>query len=266
MRSPVLKIFLVCIFPLLLSCPSSFLFYPNRNIATTPDRSGFIYEDVNFDTEDNVRLNGWWVPAGYAGYTVLFSHGNAGNISHRMDSIKIFHELMLNVFIYDYRGYGMSGGTPSEKGTYLDVEAAWNYLVKARGIDPGRIILFGRSLGGAIACYAAVKFFPAMVILESTFTSAAQVANHHFPFLPGRLLLPDTYNTLERIQYLHSPLLVVHSRGDEVVPFEHGQRLFRVAAVEKYFLEITGGHNSGFMESLKTYREGIREFISREKK
>lgn len=245
------------------SCASSLMFHPDRSIAATPERAGLPFQEVWFTAADGVRLNGWWVPAKDPRYTLLFSHGNGGNISHRLDSIMIFHRLGLNVFIYDYRGYGLSGGSPSEEGTYLDVEAAWNYLVKERGLHPGSMIIFGRSLGGAVACHAAVKYSPAMAILESTFTSAADVANHHYPFLPGRLIMGNAYNSIGKIGGLRCPLLVVHSRDDEVIPYGQGERLFRAAPGEKRFLEIAGSHNGGFMQSSERYAEGLREFIRR---
>ncbi|MFC1976070.1 alpha/beta hydrolase [Chloroflexota bacterium] len=238
------------------------IYFPIRNITATPADIGLPYEPVWLETADGVRLSGWFVPAEKARGVVLFFHGNAGNISHRLDSIKTFHRLGLSVFIIDYRGYGQSEGKISEQGTYLDAEAAWHYLVEERQIPPGEIILFGRSLGGAVATWLAQKYTPGMLIVESTFTSVPNVAAKHYPFFPVRLLARIKYNTLEHLPQIDCPILVVHSPDDEIIPYSHGQELFGTAQEPKHFLKLKGGHNEGVFVSGKLYEDGLDNFIT----
>jgi fermentation-respiration switch protein FrsA (DUF1100 family) len=192
---------------------------------------------------------------------VLFCHGNAGNISHRLDSIRLFHELGLSVLIFDYRGYGQSSGKPTEKGTYRDADAAWHYLVTLRGILPGHIILFGRSLGAPIAADLATRQSAAAVILESAFTSVPDVAAKFYPWLPVRWLSRYQYNTRKKLASIHSPVMIVHSRDDEIIEYANGERLFEAANEPKQFLELRGGHNDGFMVSGKDYIRGLNNFL-----
>jgi fermentation-respiration switch protein FrsA (DUF1100 family) len=239
------------------------VYFPTRGITATPAHIGLAYEPVWLETGDGVKLFGWFVPAEQARGVVLFLHGNAGNISHRLDSIDIFHRLGLSVFIIDYRGYGQSEGKLSEQGTYLDAEAAWRYLVDERQISPNEIILFGRSLGGAVAAWVAQKYSPGALILESTFTSVPDVAAKHYPFLPVRLLARIRYNTLDRLPEINCPILVVHSPNDEIIPYSNGQQLFAAAQEPKEFLKLSGGHNEGVFISGKQYEAGLETFITR---
>jgi pimeloyl-ACP methyl ester carboxylesterase len=239
---------------------ASFVFFPTRDSAGTPAAIGLAYEDIRFKTADGVTLSGWYVPAKESRQVVLFFHGNAGNITHRLDSIAQFHRLGLSVFIVDYRGYGLSEGKVSEEGTYLDAEAAWTYLIEERGIESEQIIIFGRSLGGAVATWLAQQHPPKMLILESTFTSVPDMAAKQFPFLPVRLLARIKYNTVDRLPEVSAPILIVHSPGDDIIPYSHGRRLFEVAPEPKEFLQITGGHNEGFIVS-QNYEEGLKSFI-----
>ncbi|MFC1775773.1 alpha/beta hydrolase [Pseudomonadota bacterium] len=226
---------------------------PGRALTATPGDAGFAYQDVSITTSDGVRLHGWFVAANQAKATVLFLHGNAGNISHRLDSIAIFRELGLDVFIIDYRGYGQSEGKPSERGTYLDARAAWEYLVNDREIAPKKIVIFGRSLGGAVASWLAAQTTPGAVILESTFTSAPDMAHRLYPFLPVRLMTRLKYSVKENVKRLSSPLLVVHSRQDEVIPFDMGESIFAAAPEPKQMLVITGDHSGGFLLNRNEY-------------
>lgn len=226
---------------------------PGRALTATPGDAGFAYQDVSITTSDGVRLHGWFVAANQAKATVLFLHGNAGNISHRLDSIAIFRELGLDVFIIDYRGYGQSEGKPSEQGTYLDARAAWEYLVNDREIAPKKIVIFGRSLGGAVASWLAAQTTPGAVILESTFTSAPDMAHRLYPFLPVRLMTRLKYSVKENVKRLSSPLLVVHSRQDEVIPFDMGESIFAAAPEPKQMLVITGDHSGGFLLNRNEY-------------
>jgi len=244
---------------------SSLIFYPNmpgRNLIATPENIGLTYQDIEFLTEDNVRLHGWFIPNKNAKGTVLFFHGNAGNISHRLDSIEIFHRMELNVFIIDYRGYGQSKGKITEKGTYRDAEAAWNYLNNTQGISGKQIIIFGRSLGASIATWLASKYTPAALIIESGFSSVPAMAQRLYPFLPVRWLTHFKYNTSQYVKNISCPVMVAHSKNDDIIPYAEGREIFEAAPKPKQFLEMRGGHNDGFIVSGSTYDEGLRSFIN----
>ena len=238
-----------------------FIYFPQSEIDHTPDMVGLPYEDIHFKTEDDVLLNGWFIPVENAKNTLLFFHGNGGNISHRLESLKIFHGMGLSVFIIDYRGYGQSQGTSSEQGTYQDAEAAWKFLTKTRGVPESEIIIFGRSLGGAVAIWLATKYTPNLLILESTFTSVADMGKHYYPYLPIHLLARIKYASIDRIEAIHSPILISHSRTDEIVPFKFGRALFEKAQTPKIFLELKGGHNDGFITTGPPYIHGLENFI-----
>ena len=235
---------------------------PSRAIAVTPDAFGFDYTDVQLETSDGVRLHGWYVNAESATGTVLFLHGNAGNISHRIDSIEIFNALGFDVFIIDYRGYGQSEGKVSEQGAYLDAQAAYRFLVGERGIDPSRVVIFGRSLGGAIAAQLAATNEAGALIVESSFTSAADMAAELYPFLPARLLLRLEFPVAEHVAAATAPVLIVHARDDEIIPFAMGQKLFDAAPEPKAFLAIDGDHNTAFFYDRDRYVAGLREFLT----
>jgi len=241
----------------------SHMYYPRSEIEASPSEIGLAYQDIFLTTSDGVRIHGWWIPADTSRSTILFCHGNAGNISHRLASILIFHQLGLNVFIFDYRGYGKSTGSPSEKGTYRDAAAAYDYLRKKRGIIPGKIIIFGRSLGGAVAVELAGEKEAGGLICESAFTSAVDMGKNIFPFLPADLLVFDKYDSISRVGRLSLPKLFIHSREDNLIPFEHGERLYRAASPPKDFLEIRGDHNEGFLISEEIYRKTIDNFLTR---
>lgn len=241
------------------------LYYPNlpsREIVATPEAIGLSYEPVTIETEDGIRLDGWFVPARRPRGTLLFFHGNAGNISHRLDSLRIFHDLGLSVLIFDYRGYGRSAGEPSEPGTYRDAEAVWRYATEQRGVSPQDIVLFGRSLGASIAAYLATHHTPRALIVESTFTSVPDMAADLYPFLPVRWLTRFRYDTKDYLKSIQCPVLVVHSPNDEIIPYIHGQRLFQAAPEPKRFLKIQGGHNEGFLLSGDDYVNGLDAFLS----
>lgn len=242
---------------------ASLIYYPEtgRNIIAAPDYVGLAYESVEISTTDGETLHGWFVPAPAANGTVLFFHGNAGNISHRMEYLLMFHRLGYNTFIFDYRGYGQSSGSPSEAGTYLDAQSAWRYLTEAKGIPPARIVLFGESLGGAVAAWLAMNEKPGMLALASVFTSVPDMAAKIYPFLPVRLLSRFDYNTIEYLQSVTCPVFVAHSRQDEIVPFAHGQALYQAASEPKQFLELQGGHNSGFIFMQEDWVKALGEFI-----
>lgn len=236
---------------------------PGRTLTATPKDAGFDFEDVMLETSDGLKLHGWYVPAAQTSGVVLFLHGNAGNISHRLDSIAIFHELGLDTLIIDYRGYGRSQGKPSERGTYLDAEAAWHYLVSSRGVAADRVIVFGRSLGGAVAAWLANQYTPAALIIESSFSSALDIARKLYPFMPVRLITRLEFPVSLHVSRLQCPLLVVHSRDDEIIPFTMAEAIYDSAAEPKTLLEIWGDHNNGFLLSRDRYLSGLNEFIQK---
>jgi alpha-beta hydrolase superfamily lysophospholipase len=240
------------------------IYFPNIGIgfgSAVPSDIGLDYDDVVFETTDGVRLHGWYVSADQARGVVLFFHGNAGNISHRLDSIEFFHQLGFSVFIIDYRGYGRSEGKTDEQGTYRDAEAAWRHLIEARGIDPGKIVIFGRSLGASVAAWLASRTNPAALILESAFTSAPDLGRHHYWFLPVRALTRIHYDTQSYVERVSVPILVVHSADDEIVPYAHGRKLFSFANEPKAFVKLQGGHNDGFFVSRALYTEALDKFL-----
>jgi len=226
---------------------SRMVYFPSRTVTVTPESRGLPFEPVRFLAADGVALSGWYVPAEDARATVIVCHGNAGNISHRLDTIDILHGLRLNVFIFDYRGYGDSEGSPSEAGTYLDAEAARRWVVEKRGTPPGEVIVMGRSLGGSIAARLAMKHTPSLLILESSFTSFRDIGKAIHPWLPVGLLARFDYATIDYIRQVSCPVLVAHSPEDEIIPYRFGRELFEAAKEPKAFLELSGGHNDGFL-------------------
>ena len=242
---------------------SHYVYYPERALLADPSGVGLDFESVHFETEDGVKLSAWFIPSDNARGVILFCHGNAGNISHRLESIQIFHQLGLSVCIFDYRGYGQSEGSPTEQGTYQDAEAAWRYLTETRQVEPDQIIVFGRSLGGAVAAWLAQSHRPGALILESTFTSVPDIAATLYPYLPVRFFSRFQYNTAEYLGGIDCPVLIVHSRDDEIMPFSHGRQLFEIAREPKELLEIYGTHNEGFITSGEHYEQGLNAFISK---
>jgi len=235
---------------------------PARALVSTPAHYGLAYENVHLKTQDDVSLHGWFVPVAEATRTVLFLHGNAGNISHRLDSLAIFVRLGWQVLIIDYRGYGQSSGTPSETGTYLDATAAWRYLTETKGIAGEHIVLFGRSLGGAVAVELATRVDAGALLVESSFTSVPDMAAKLYPFLPVRWLARLHYGSLNRIGRVQCPVLVLHSEDDEIIPFTQGQSLYQAAPDPKAFFAMRGGHNEGFLASGDAYSQALGDFVN----
>ena len=239
------------------------IFHPNPRLHQTPLDAGLAFDDVFFITRDGIRLNGWFVPYRGATTTLLWFHGNAGNISHRLENIKLLHDKVnLNIFIFDYRGYGRSGGRVSEEGTYLDGEAAIEYLRKQHAVDAKKLILFGRSLGAAVAAEMATRINSLALILESPFASVREMAREIFPLLPIGPLLKTRYDIVEKIRRIKSPLLVLHGDGDEVVPFNQGKKVFDAAPQPKTFYRIAGaGHNDTYLVGGDPYFQALRDHI-----
>lgn len=237
------------------------VFFPGRRIAATPALAGLDYEDVFFTAEDGVRLHGWFVPSGTSGPVLLFFHGNAGNIADRLESLRLFVDVGLSVFIFDYRGFGRSEGRITEGGSYKDATAAYRYLTTQRATGSEQIIYFGRSLGAAVAIELATRYTPRGLIVESAFTSIPELGARLYRWLPVRWLARIRYDSSNRLQHVLCPKLIIHSREDEIVPFDMGERLFALAGDPKQFLEISGDHNSGFLQSRERYIHSLAEFL-----
>jgi len=248
-----------------------FLFQPRlvyfpqveRTLTVTPRAAGLDYEDVSLHTADGVKLHGWWVPAQNARGAVVLFHGNAGNISHRLGYLTMFSRLGYSVLLFDYRGYGTSGGNPSEAGTYRDAESAWQHLTEVRKVKARDIVIVGESLGGGVATWLAVKYPPRAVILASTFTSVPDLGAQVYPWLPVRLLARIEYANLDRIRQIEVPVMIAHSRGDDIIPFAHGEALFAAAREPKQMLVMSGGHNDGFIYARDEWSAAVGAFLER---
>ncbi len=240
----------------------SYIFFPERELLMTPEDVGLSYQDVYFHTDDEVRLHGWYIPNQGGDRVLLFFHGNGGNISHRVENLKLLHALGLNIFIFDYRGYGQSGGVASEKGTYRDAEAALSYLTSAKGVSLGQVVLFGRSLGGAVAIDLACRHSFPGIILESTFTSFADLLR---PFVPSVAeAIKGKFNSLRKIGQISAPLLFFHGNRDELVAYGNGKELFAAANEPKEFYTIEGaGHNDTYYCGGEPYWRKIKEFVDK---
>jgi hypothetical protein len=247
-----------------MSIERRFIYYPDKVLVATPAAYGLAYEDVTFGAADGVRLHGWYVP-GPRAITFLWAHGNAGNISHRLDQLSLFHHhLGVGVFIFDYREYGKSEGIASEQGTYADARGALASLRGRLEVDGARIVYFGESLGSAVVTDLAVEAPPAALILEAPFCSVRELIRHHVPILPIGLLFQTRYDTLAKIGRVRAPVLVLHGERDALVPLAQGERLFAAANEPKAFYRIAGaGHNDTFLAGGAGYIEALRRFLDR---
>lgn len=240
---------------------ASHLYHPTAEWTATPGSVGLPYEEVSFSATDGTRLSGWFVPAeGPARATVLFCHGNARNISGDVDTLLLFRSLGLETLFFDYRGYGRSEGAPDEAGTYLDARAAWDYLTVRRQVPPERIVIWGRSLGAAVAIDLASERRARAVVVEGAFASIRDMAKRLYPWAPVDLFLKYRYDNLSKIGRIEVPILVVHSREDQVVPYEQGRSLYEAAPSGRAtFLEIGGPH--AVPDGRPEYRAGVRAFV-----
>ena len=243
------------------------VYFPDRAITATPAEVGLDYSDVYLTTGDGVRIHGWHVP-GESKTTLLWLHGNAGNISNRVDNIAVLNRLTgLSVLIVDYRGYGLSEGSPSENGLYLDAEAAFQYLTSEVGLDPVEdIVLFGRSLGAGVAAEMATRHAVRCVILESGFTSVMGMARTTYPALLVHALTPlidARYDTLSKISLFNSPVMVVHGEQDEIVPFAMAHELFEAASEPRRLHAVPrASHNNVYERGGADYFETLNAFIA----
>jgi len=236
------------------------IFFPMKGRPPVADNA-VGHEEVYFASADGKKLHAWFVPAvdAGAGPVVLFLHGNAGNIGHRWDKIRILHDLGAAVFIFDYRGYGLSEGTPSEKNIHKDCDAAHAYLLD-RGITSDRIVVYGESIGGAFAVDLASKKPVGALIVEDSFTSIPAMVRRSMPFIPG-FALATRLDSLSKIPDVQVPKLIFHSLDDEIIPFEMGKALFEASAEPKRFVQLRGGHNTAFLDSRQTYENALKEFL-----
>lgn len=235
----------------------NFVFFPEKSLAFSPRGWGMDFEDIYLSTHDGVRLNAWLIRASRDSPMVLWFHGNAGNIADRVENARLLVDRGLSLFLVDYRGYGKSEGAPSEKGIYIDGQAAYDYLVSERDIAPGNLIVFGRSLGSTVAVYVASRNICAGAILESAITNMADMARVHYPIIPGLGTLKHKFNSIDRISGIKAPILFIHGDADEIVPYELGRRLFDAATSEKTFYTIPRAHHND------TYFVGGKEYFDR---
>jgi fermentation-respiration switch protein FrsA (DUF1100 family) len=254
----------------------SLIFFPTRypdgfwDTEAVARGSGCVIEDRFFSAEDGVRLHGWWirrVGGGDDDRVLLFFHGNAGNLSHRAELLfELVTRVPARVFMVGYRGYGRSEGRPSEDGLYLDARAAWRHLTVEEGLPPGRIVIFGKSLGGAVAIDLATEVEPAGLIVESSFTSIPAMAGRHYPFVP-KFMIRTRMNSLAKIRTISCLKLFIHSKVDRVVPYALGRKLFEAAPEPKRFHEVLGaGHNETWLVGGNTYFDALSRFVGEAEK
>ena len=240
------------------------VYCPRRELAAAPDEAGLEYEDVWLTNGLGTRLHGWWLPREGAARALLLCHGNGGNVSHLMETYGIFHDLGMSVLVFDYSGFGQSGGRPSETATRADARAAWDWLM-GRGFAPGDVVLFGRSLGGGVAARLARELAdagvsPGGLIMESSFISITAMGAAQYPWLPVRWLVRYRYDSLKALAGVTVPALFLHSPEDDLVPYAMGRRLYDAYSGPKSFVALTGDHNCGFLTS-DGYAEGLARFL-----
>ncbi len=241
------------------------IYHPDKVLDGSPADAGLPFEELAVTTTDSVKLHGWFIPAPTnsprAAFVVLVSHGNAGNISHRLALAGLLRRHGVAVLLFDYRGYGRSEGRPGEEGTYRDALAFHDWL-KQRGFAPEKILSYGESLGGGIASELARREKVGGLILQSAFTSIPDVGAELFPFLPVRLLSTIRYATRERLPEIHVPVLVVHSRQDEIVKFGHAEKNFAAANEPKLLVKLSGFHNSVPFENEQLFHDGMEKLLN----
>jgi fermentation-respiration switch protein FrsA (DUF1100 family) len=239
---------------------SKSVFYPTKPFFATPAELGLTFEDVSIQTEDNIKIHGWLIKAPSAQSTLIFFHGNAGNIGDRLGKIELFYRMGLNILIVDYRGYGKSDGHPTENGVYKDAVAAYDYLIQRDDMKGQNIIGYGASLGGAIAIDLAVKRTLTCLIVDSTFSSAVDIAKRIYPFVPA-FLIKTKLDSAAKITNINIPKLFIHSVEDRTIPIALGRKLYDAAPAPKEFIEIVGDHNDGHIQDQDKIREGIKKFL-----
>ncbi len=244
-----------------------YIYHPARAIFATPETIGLAYESLVLKTADGESIHAWYVPhnsvPGKTARTILFCHGNGGNMGNRVGSLLTFNQLGFNTLTFDYRGYGESSGKPSEAGTYRDAKACWDYLINQCGLQPSDIILYGRSLGGAIASHLAVDVNPAALVLESVFASIPDMATEMFPILPIAFFCRYKYDNARNVAKVSCPVLVAHSQEDQTCPFSQARHVFDAASDPKQFVEMEGGHNGGGLDSNPHFQDLLMVFLEK---
>lgn len=240
------------------------VFFPTTGLSEDPGRVDLPFEDVSFESTDGVKLHGWYIQGRFP-VTVLWLHGNAGNIADRLDILKeMTAHLGVSSFIFDFRGYGISEGRPSEKGLYRDAEAAYRWLTENKGVDPDQIVHYGHSLGTTLAVDLALGAGKdaAGVVLESPFTSAKEMARMLYGGLPVDWLLSLKLDNIGRVGGLAMPVMVIHGEADTTIPFAMGRRVFDAAPEPKRLLAVSGcEHSDCYIVGGESYWEAWREFI-----
>lgn len=255
----VVLVFAVLIYLFLRWFERMNVWIPRYELVADPAQAGFQYEEIFLTTPDHIKIHCWYIPHENAKGCLLFCHGNMGNISHRMESIRQFHSLEMNVMIFDYRGYGISEGRLSEQGTYTDAETAYHWL-KER--EPGLpIVIFGRSMGAAIATEIAARVDANALIFESGFLSIKAMGKELFPWFPVWWFNTVQYESLSKIHKINMPLLVIHSPDDDLVPYSHGKQIFDAAHEPKQFINLKGTHNEGHFLYEDEYLQNITSFL-----
>jgi len=262
----LLELFIACLLVVLMLrwFEHSQVYHPDRVLTASGAELGRPFEDVRFQASDGMELNGWFFPAGTNAHrphlAVLLCHGNGGNISHRLDTCAALLATGVNVFVFDYRGYGRSQGRPSEEGTYRDAQAAYQWL-RQKGFAGTNIIAYGESLGGGIAAELALRDPLGGLVLQSTFTSIPDMGAELFPWLPVRWLGTIRYDTHRKLPQIHVPVLVMHSPADDLVRIHHGKANFAAANEPKLFWELQGEHNNP-LEEPRQFIAGMEKFLA----
>jgi len=254
-----LVLFMVILVALTKYLEKTHIFFPDKNLDNI-DKLPFFYQDIYIKTADNLLVNCWFIPSENSNYTILFAHGNAGNISNRIELINFLKNLGLSVMIFDYRGYGLSQGKPDENGIYQDTLAVYEYLIKEKNISYDRIIGYGESLGSAAIINLALTKPMAAIITEGAFTNIKDMAKINFPYLPT-LFISTKFDSLSKIAFIDIPKMIIHSYNDKVVLFNLGQKLFNNAKPPKVFVQLKGAHCAGFSEDTNIYAENLITFI-----
>lgn len=243
------------------------IFFPSSEMSLKPDQVGLPYEELLIEVTPTEKLHGWYFPVDHSRpskKTVLFFHGNAGNISHRLETASLITELGAECLLFDYRGYGRSDGSATEENCYADARAVYDWLRQTKGLDADDIVLFGRSLGGTVAIDLATRVECGGLIVESSFSSIEDMGKRLYPFLPVKYLVRYRFDALEKIGRVNCPVLVTHSPNDEMVPFEMGRKLYEAAAKPSRFIELSGGHNDPSYFQSEVYRQALTSLIFNE--
>jgi len=242
------------------------VYFPYSKLTATPLDMGIRYENMEINISDDETVHGWFIPSSDSSTknVVLFCHGNAGNISNRLYTIQLFHSLDIPLLLFDYRGYGLSKGVPSEENSYQDAQLSYKWLIKEKNYKPENITIFGRSLGGSVGIELALREKVKSLIVESTFTSAGDIGQKLFPMFPIKWFLKYKYESISKIKNLNCPVLIVHSSKDDLIPYYMGRELYDAATEPKEFFDIFGGHNDREYLQNPQYMDKIKTFVATE--